>query len=169
MPRLKAISLQIRFLLLGLSLLSVLSLDKREVAIYLEKPAKEQTVKASPDQLIIKEKVSFEAVTSFIVLPDAIFPDLISFDFSLAPSARQFITFAVPVASTSFQRLLATSISPNAPWVFTPFPLAFSVSAESKIQYFRLLVAAIPGGKISISENPDTWYLLPDTLSRFQF
>ena len=78
MPRLKAISLQIRFLLLGLSLLSVLSLDKREVAIYLEKPAKEQTVKASPDQLIIKEKVSFEAVTSFIVLPDAIFPDLFS-------------------------------------------------------------------------------------------
>ena len=115
MPRLKAISLQIRFLLLGLSLLSVLSLDKREVAIYLEKPAKEQTVKAITDQLIIKEKVSFEAVTSFIVLPDAIFPDLISFDFSLAPAARQFITFAVPVASTSFQRLLATSISPNAP------------------------------------------------------
>ena len=115
MPRLKAISLQIRFLLLGLSLLSVLSLDKREVAVYFEEPATEQAFKASSKQCVVKEKVSFEAVTSFIVLPDAIFPDLISFDFSLAPAARQFITFAVPVASTSFQRLLATSISPNAP------------------------------------------------------
>jgi len=115
MPRLKAISLQLRFLLLGLSLLSVLSLDKREVAIYLEKPTQEQTLKASSDQLVIKEKVSFEAVTSFIVLPEAIFPDLFSFDFSIAPAGRQFVSFAVPVVKTSFQRLLVTSISPNAP------------------------------------------------------
>ena len=115
MNRLKAISLQLRFLLLGLSLLSVLSLDKREVAIYLEKPAQEQTVKASADQFVIKEKVSFEAVTSFIVIPEAIFPELFSFDFSLAPATEQFVSFAVPVIKTSFQRLLVTSISPNAP------------------------------------------------------
>ena len=115
MPRLKAISLQLRFLLLGLSLLSVLSLDKREVAISLEKPAKEHTVKASPDQFVIKEKVSFEAVTSLIVLPEAIFPDFFSFDFAIAPAVKQFITFAVPVVRTSFERFLVASISPNAP------------------------------------------------------
>ena len=115
MNRLKAISLQLRFLLLGLSLLSVLSLDKREVAIYLQDPITEQTFKASEEQCVVKEKVSFEAVTSFIVLPEAIFPDLFSFDFSLAPAAKQFVSFAVPVVGTSFQRLLVTSISPNAP------------------------------------------------------
>ena len=115
MNRLKAISLQLRFLFIGLTLLSVLSLDKREVAICLEKPTQEHAVKASADQFVIKEKVSFEAVTSFIVLPDAIFPDLFSFDFSVAPAPKQFITFAVPVIKTSFQRFLVTSISPNAP------------------------------------------------------
>lgn len=115
MPRLKAISLQIRFLLLGLSLLSVLSLDKREVAIYLEEPLTEQTIKASAKQCVVKEKVSFEAVTSYLVLPEAIFPDLFSFDFSLAPATSPFVAFAVPVVGTSFQRLLVTSISPNAP------------------------------------------------------
>lgn len=115
MPRLKAISLQLRFLLLGLTLLSVLSLDKREVAIYLKKPAQEKTIKAAPDQLVIKEKVSFEAVTSFIVLPDAIFPDFFSFDFAITPATPAFATFAVPVLTPLFKRLLATSISPNAP------------------------------------------------------
>ena len=115
MPRFKNISLQLRFLLLGLTLLSVLSLDKREVAIYLEKPVTEQRFKAAPEQCVVKEKVSFEAVTSFIVLPEAIFPDLISFDFTPAVAAPQFVSFAVPVVIPLFQRLLATSISPNAP------------------------------------------------------
>ncbi len=115
MNRLKSISLQLRFLLLGLTLLSVLSLDKREVAIYLGEPATEQTIKSSAKQFVIKEKVSFEAVTSFIVLPEAIFPDLFSFDFSIAPAPKQFVAFAVPVVSSTYQRLLATSISPNAP------------------------------------------------------
>ncbi|HSI91333.1 MAG TPA: hypothetical protein VK927_09470 [Adhaeribacter sp.] len=116
MSYLKSISLQLRFLLLGLTLLSVLSLDKREVAIYLEKPATEQTaLKAAPDQCIVKEKVSFEAVTSFIVLPEAIFPDLISFGFSPAPSPARFVAAAAPVVTPLFQRLLASSISPNAP------------------------------------------------------
>ncbi len=115
MPRLKYISLQIRFLLLGLTLLSVLSLDKREVAIYLEKPATAKTFKAAPEQCVVKEKVSFEAVTSFIVLPEAIIPSLISFDFTPLPAAKQFFTFAVPVLTPLFKRLLATSISPNAP------------------------------------------------------
>ena len=115
MNRLKAISLQLRFLFIGLTLLSVLSLDKREVAICLEKPATEQTVKADSRQFVIKEKVSFEAVTSFIVIPEAIFPDFFSFDFTLAPAASHFVAFAVPVVFTNYQRLLATSISPNAP------------------------------------------------------
>jgi hypothetical protein len=112
---LKAISLQLRFLFIGLTLLSVLSLDKREVAICLEKPATEQTVKSEARQFILKEKVSFEAVTSFIVLPEAIFPDFFSFNFTPAPAPKQFIAFAVPVVSATYQRLLATSISPNAP------------------------------------------------------
>ena len=115
MFRLKSISLQLRFLLLGLTLLSVLSLDKREVAIYREKPATENRFKAAAEQCVVKEKVSFEAVTSFIVLPEAIFPDLISFDFTPLPATKQFFTFAVPVVTPLFKRLLATSISPNAP------------------------------------------------------
>lgn len=115
MNRLKAISLQLRFLFIGLTLLSVLSLDKREVAICLEKPATEQTLKVNPRQFVIKEKVSFEAVTSFIVLPEAIFPDFFSFDFAITPPARQFVSFAVPVVTPLFKRLLVTSISPNAP------------------------------------------------------
>jgi len=115
MPRFKNISLQLRLFLLGLSLLSVLSLDKREVAIYLEKPVAEQAFKASPEQYVLKEKVSFEAVTSFIVLPEAIFPELFSFQFNPAVASGQFLAFVVPVVSPLFQRLLATSISPNAP------------------------------------------------------
>ena len=115
MNRLKAISLQLRFLFIGLTLLSVLSLDKREVAICLEKPNTEHTVKADSRQFVIKEKVSFEAVTSFIVIPEAIFPDFFSFDFTFTPAPKQFVSFAVPEVSTNYQRLLATSISPNAP------------------------------------------------------
>lgn len=115
MNRLKAISLQLRFLFIGLTLLSVLSLDKREVAIYLEKPTSEQTLKVNSRQFVIKEKVSFEAVTSFIVLPEAIFPDFFSFDFTLTPAPKQFVAFVVPEVYTNYQRLLATSISPNAP------------------------------------------------------
>jgi hypothetical protein len=49
------------------------------------------------------------------VLPEAIFPDLISFDFTPLPATKQFFTFAVPVVTPLFKRLLATSISPNAP------------------------------------------------------
>src|SRR6478735_6331035 len=104
MPRLKSISLQLRLFLLGLTLLSVLSLDKREVAIYLKKPAKEQTFKASADKLVIKEKVSFEAVTSFIALPEAIFPDLFTFDFAIVPVAPKFCAFALPVLTPIIKR-----------------------------------------------------------------
>ena len=115
MFRLKSISLQLRFLLLGLTLLSVLSLDKREVAIYLEKPATEHTFKASPKQVVLKEKVSFEAVTSFLVLPEAILPATFHFDFSTATVSETAFSYVIPAVTPIFKRLLATAISPNAP------------------------------------------------------
>jgi hypothetical protein len=112
---LKSISLQLRFLLLGLTLLSVLSLDKREVAIYLEKPATEQTFKASAKQLVVKEKVSFEAVASYLVLPAAILPEAFHFNFPTARVPFTAFSYAVPVVVPLCKRLLATAISPNAP------------------------------------------------------
>lgn len=115
MFRLKTISLQLRFFLLGLTLLSVLSLDKREVAIYLEKPASEQTVKASAKQLVIKEKVSFEAVASHLILPDAILPQTFSFDFPTVCVPDKVVFSVSAVVIPLFQRLLSTAISPNAP------------------------------------------------------
>ena len=115
MFRLKTISLQLRLFLLGLSLLSVLSLDKRELAIYLEKPASEQTVKVSAKQYILKEKVSFEAVTSFLVLPAAILPDLFNFNFPTAHFQQTVFSYAVSAVTPLFQRLLISAISPNAP------------------------------------------------------
>ena len=105
MFRLKSISLQFRLFLVGISLLSVLFLDKREVAICLQKPAAEQTVKASAKQLVIKEKVSFEAVTSYLVLPAAILPDFQSFHFS-APAVALAVTQCMPARPfVSRQRL----------------------------------------------------------------
>lgn len=115
MPRLKSISLQLRFLLLGLTLLSVLSLDKREVAIYLQKPVSEQTLKASEKQLVVKEKVSFEAVASYLVLPEAVLPEAINFCFPTVRVPLAAVSYAVPVVVPLCRRLLATAISPNAP------------------------------------------------------
>ena len=115
MFRLKSISLQLRLFLLGLSLLSVLSLDKREVAIYLEKPASEQTVKVSAEQYVLKEKVSFEAVTSILVLPEAILPDLFNFNFPAAPFQKTVFSYTVSAVAPLFKRLLISAISPNAP------------------------------------------------------
>ncbi len=116
MFRLKSISLQFRLFLVGISLLSVLFLDKREVAISLQKPVAEHTVKAATKQLVIKEKVSFEAVASYVALPAAILPDLQTFHFA-APAvvAAKIRTLIVPVAAPLFRRLLVTAISPNAP------------------------------------------------------
>lgn len=115
MFRLKSISLQLRFLLLGLSLLSVLSLDKREIAVYLEKPAAEQTVKVSGKQCIVKEKVSFEAVASSFVLPAAILPDFFSFDFPTVQIPATVFSYIRPGFAPLFKRLLISAISPNAP------------------------------------------------------
>ncbi|KAA9333667.1 hypothetical protein [Adhaeribacter soli] len=115
MPRLKSISLQLRFLLLGLTLLSVLSLDKREVAIRLKKPLTEHTLKASEKQLVVKEKVSFEAVASYLVLPAAILPEALYFNAPFIQAPVSTVSYAVPVVIPLCQRLLAMAISPNAP------------------------------------------------------
>jgi hypothetical protein len=115
MPRLKSISLQLRFLLLGLTLLSVLSLDKREVAIRLQKPLTEQTFKASEKQVVVKEKVSFEAVASYLVLPAAVLPEAIHFNTSFIQAPVSTVSYAVPVIIPLCRQLLASAISPNAP------------------------------------------------------
>jgi hypothetical protein len=115
MFRLKSISLQFRLFLVGVSLLSVLFLNKREVAISLEKPVPEQTLKAGSRQLVIKEKVSFEAVPSCVVLPQALIPEFFSFEFPAIQVPVALQSAVVPVVVPLFQRLLFTAISPNAP------------------------------------------------------
>ena len=115
MAYLKNISFHLRFLLLAVSLLSVLSLDKREVAVYLPQQTENQAVKTSGKQCIVKEKVSFEAVTSFIVIPDAILPDIFSFTAAVFTPAAPILNNAPSAVPALFTRLLQTAISPNAP------------------------------------------------------
>ncbi len=120
MANVRTISHPFRFLVTAVTLLCVLLLNHQEITTYRPAPVKlpgtnTQLHKSAQKQAVVKQKVSFEATTSYLLMPLAQFtdwlPPVFSRQFSLtpvtAPKTRQGIFL--------FAMLCASTIVPNAP------------------------------------------------------
>ena len=120
MPTQNTILKQFRVVFTAATLLCALFLNYQEVTTFAAaRPAPAQTeqvnkTKKQPD-LTLKQKISFEAVTSLVLLPAPLAAILSDFTFSFIPARA---VAALPVITAGLPyicRLLGTALQPNAP------------------------------------------------------
>ena len=107
-----------RLIFTAITLLFVVGLNNREVTTYAAPKAKTtQHVNNTAAQThgILKQKVSLEATTSYVILQLAICADFIRYTFT-NPICKVNTSYTLISAVTGFfSVLLATTIQPNAP------------------------------------------------------
>ena len=120
MPTQSTILKQFRVVFTALTLLCALFLNYQEVSTFAAaKPAptkNEQVNKTEkkPD-FTLKQKISFEAVTSFILLPAPLAAVLTDFNFTFIPARTVAVLPVIAAGLPYISRLLGTAIQPNAP------------------------------------------------------
>ena len=120
MPQQNTILKQFRVVFTAATLLCALFLNYQEVNLFAAaKPAKAKTeqltkTEKKPD-LTIKQKISFEAVTSFILLPAPLAAVLPNFQFHFIPVTTEAVLPVISAGLPYISRLLGTALQPNAP------------------------------------------------------
>ncbi|WP_034256532.1 hypothetical protein [Adhaeribacter aquaticus] len=112
------ISKNLRLLFTAITLLFVVGLNNREVTTYTKSEATSghQINKSAADTHgTLKQKVSLEATTSYIVLQLAFFTDFIYYHFTPPVNTFDSSYNLISTVTGFFSLLLATVIQPNAP------------------------------------------------------
>lgn len=117
----KDISKHFRLFLTAVTLLYALTINHKEIPAYVAAPDKapvtalETTAAPDQDKKVLKQKVSFEAVTSFVLLDLAQPLSFFRVPFE-APADLPFTLLNIEYSGTQFFSVLfANTIQPNAP------------------------------------------------------
>lgn len=123
MAEVRTISQKISFLFTAVTLFCVMLLNNQEITTYRTLPKNSapdasthlKNTAGEKNQTVVKQKVSFEATTSYLVLQLACFAHWPDLDFTVPPIST-FKLLIIPVRAVHFfSVLLAFTIVPNAP------------------------------------------------------
>ncbi len=126
MFNLGTIAQHVRVVLMAFTLLCVVGLNNREVTTYThaapETNTKHQVTQGAADQqTTVKQKVSFEGTTSYVLLQLVAATQFLTVEFTQLFLYKLAVKHITGEFVPFFSRFLSSVIQPNAPWFFYLF------------------------------------------------